>query len=233
MLLVLPPLCGRRVTPDPLPMPASDGSRRRNTSCQWRAARPSVRGVGGPLSVAGHPGGTSVSLAIPWYAAISVGPIATHSRGRVPGAMCRLRQIYGRQGVRGLAQKQGSWAIRQVHAPGEHEVNDVRIPAAFKWSRRGPHLVVVAAFQHHHGKAVGDVSWRRLRVCPRPHRLRVALCHCLMVVAPLPGCPAFEVCEALVWRDVEGVGAQLRRGLRLASGVRRRSGFVRRRDEHV
>ena len=60
-------------------------------SPRW-ATRPSVGGVGWPPSVAGHPGGTSMPLTNPQYAATSVGPTTTGSRGRVLCAMCRLRQ---------------------------------------------------------------------------------------------------------------------------------------------
>ena len=52
----------------------------------------SLRGVGWPPSVSGHPGRTSMPLTGPWYAATSVGLTARGSRGRVLGAMCHPRQ---------------------------------------------------------------------------------------------------------------------------------------------
>ena len=68
---------------------------------------------------------------------------------------------------------------------------------------------------------------------PRPHVLSVAVHHHLEVVPPLPGCPSFPVREALVRWDVEGIGAQLRRGSRLASRVGCRSGLGRQGNELV
>ena len=70
-------------------------------------------------------------------------------------------------------------------------------------------------------------------MCPRPCRLRVAFRHWPEFLPPLPARPAFPVRKASVWRDVEGVGVQLRCGSRPASGVGCRSGFGRQGDERV
>ena len=98
---------------------------------------------------------------------------------------------------------------------------------------RDPHLVVEAAFQHHHGDNAGGVSRWKLRVCPRTHCLHVGIHHRPKVVPPLPGCPAFPVHEAIVQRDVEGVGAELRRCSCPASRFWCRLGFGCRGDERV
>ena len=123
--------------------------------------------------------------------------------------------------------EQGCGAIRQVHVPGEHGVHGIQVPAAFQWSWRYPHLVVVAAFQHHHGHGTGGVSRRRFRVCLRPHRLRVSLHHGPEVLPPLPCYFAFPVRGAIVRWDVDCLGAQLRRGSRPACGAWCRSGLGR------
>ena len=67
---------------------------------------------------------------------------------------------------------------------------------------------------------------------PPPPPLRVALHHHLEVVPPVRGCPAFPVCEAIVRSD-EGVGAQLLRSSRPASGAWCRSGLGWLCDERV
>ena len=110
----------------------------------------------------------------------------------------------GCQGVVALPRMQGSCAIWQVHAAGEHGVNGLKVPAVLQWLRCDPHLVVEGAFQHRHGDSAGGLSRWRLRVCPRTHRLHVAIHHRLEVVPPLAGCPAFPVREAILRWDVKG-----------------------------
>ena len=65
---------------------ARTGHKASKAGCQ------AVRSWGGMASLAGHPGGTSMPLTSPPYAATSVGPTATGSTGRVLGATCRPRQ---------------------------------------------------------------------------------------------------------------------------------------------
>ena len=70
-------------------------------------------------------------------------------------------------------------------------------------------------------------------MCLWVHCLRALLHHQPGVVPPLWGCPAFPVREAIVRGDVEGVGAHLRRGSRLASGAWCRPRLGWRGDERV
>ena len=123
--------------------------------------------------------------------------------------------------------------MREAHAPGEHGDNGLQVAAAFQWWPRDPHLIVVAAFQHHGGIVAESVLRRWLRMYTRPHPLGVALHHRLEVVPPSPARPAFPPCEAIVRWDVDGVGALLRRGSRPASGVWCRLGLGRRGEERV
>ena len=70
-------------------------------------------------------------------------------------------------------------------------------------------------------------------MCQQPCRLRIALCHFPEVLPPLLGRPAFPVCQARVRWNIEGVGAQLRRGSRPASRVGCTSGLGQRGDESL
>ena len=131
----------------------------------------------------------------------------------------------GRQRVRRLAREQQSGAIWQVQVSGEHGINSLQVPAVFQRSGPDPHLVVVAVFQHLGSNSAGGTSRRRLRVCLRPQRLRSSLHHHPEVVRTLRGCPVFQVREAIIWWDVERVGAQLRRGSRPGPGAWCRPGL--------
>ena len=90
-------------------------------------------------------------LSNPSYAATSVGPTATGSRDVSWVACASCARQDGRQAVWRLAGGQGSRAIRQAHVPGEHGVSSPKVRVMVLQSWHDPHLVVVAAFQNHHG----------------------------------------------------------------------------------
>ena len=158
-------------------------------------------------------------LTIPWCVPPPLDPPPQEVEGVSLVPCAGAAGHHGRQGVWRLAGEQGSGAIWQVHIPGEHGVNSLQLPAMFQPLWRDPHLAVLAAFQYHHGDGAGGASRRRLRMCFWPHRLLVSLHHGPGVLPPLQGRPAFPIREAIVQLDVEGVGAQLRRGSRPASGA--------------
>ena len=207
MLLVLPTPSRWWETPILPTTPGSGGSQRCGTGSLWWRQRP-VPGRHELPPVPAIQPEPPCRRPLPGVLRSLLGPPPEGFEG-LPGVRTAGPAGHdGCQAVWRLVWGQRAGAIPQGHVPGSMELMASRSQWR-QWPRGYQHLAVVAVIQNHHADGAGGAAPRRLRMCLRPRCRQVALYHCPEITPPFPGGPAFPGRQTIVWRDVEGIGAEL------------------------